>query len=89
MFIIHSDTFVILFSLLAIHKLLPPSQNAALIAVMNVYEHMDDLTIRRKILPKIKVVFEKNQNDTKIIINVLQCLERTFDKLEKSQVSAN
>lgn len=89
MFIIHGDTFVILFSLLAIHKLLPPSQNAALIAVVNVYEHMDDLTIRRKILPKIKVVFEKNQNDTKIIINVLQCLERTFDKLEKSQVSAN
>lgn len=89
MFIIHGDTFVILFSLLSIHKLLPPSQNAALIAVVNVYEHMDDLTIRRKILPKIKVVFEKNQNDTKIIINVLQCLERTFDKLEKSQVSAN
>lgn len=89
MFIIHSDTFVILFSLLAIHNPLPPSQNAALIAVVNVYEHMDDLTIRRKILPKIKVVFEKNQNDTKIIINVLQCLERTFDKLEKSQVSAN
>lgn len=47
---------------------------------------MDDLTIRRKILPKIKGVFEKNPNDIKIIINVLQCLERTFDKLDKSQV---
>lgn len=47
---------------------------------------MDDMTVRRKILPKIKGVFEKNQNDIKIIINVLQCLERTFDKLEKSQV---
>ena len=65
-----------------------PLQNAALIAVVNVYEHMDDLTIRRKILPKIKGVFEKNQNDIKIIINVLQCLERTFDKLDKSQASA-
>lgn len=53
---------------------------------MNVDEHIDDVTIRRKILPKIKGVFEKNQNDIKIIINVLQCLERTFDKLEKSQV---
>lgn len=38
------------------------------------------------VLPKIKIVFEKNQNDVKIIANVLQCIEKTLDKLDKSQV---
>lgn len=40
------------------------------------------------VLPKIKAVFEKNQNDLKIMANVLQCIERTLDKLDKSQVSS-
>ena len=39
------------------------------------------------VLPKIKNVFEKNQSDLKIMANVLQCIERTLDKLDKSQVS--
>lgn len=38
------------------------------------------------ILPKIKIVFDKNQNDLKLVANVLQCIERTLEKLDRSQV---
>lgn len=62
-------------------------QSAALVAVANVYEYVDEISIRRMVLPKIKTVFEKNQSDLKIMANVLQCVERILDKLDKSQVS--
>lgn len=55
-------------------------------AVANVYESLDEMSIRKMVLPKIKLVFEKNQSDLKIVVNVLQCIERTLDKLDKSQV---
>lgn len=55
-------------------------------AVTNVYEWLDEVSIRKMVLPKIKLVFEKNQSDLKIVANVLQCIERTLDKLDKSQV---
>lgn len=61
-------------------------QSAALVAVANVYEYVDELSIRRMVLPKIKTVFEKNQSDLKIMANVLQCVERILDKLDKSQI---
>ncbi|XP_070509672.1 SCY1-like protein 2 [Chironomus tepperi] len=61
-------------------------QSAALLAVANVYEYVDEISIRRMVLPKIKTVFEKNQSDLKIMANVLQCVERVLDKLEKSQI---
>ena len=61
-------------------------QSAALLAVANVYEYVDEVSIRRMVLPKIKTVFEKNQSDLKIMANVLQCIERVLDKLEKSQI---
>lgn len=61
-------------------------QSAALVAVANVYEYVDELSIRRMVLPKIKMVFEKNQSDLKIMSNVLQCVERILDKLDKSQI---
>lgn len=62
------------------------TQGAALVAVSNVYEWLDEMSIRKMVLPKIKIVFEKNHNDFKIVANVLQCIERTLDKLDKSQV---
>lgn len=61
-------------------------QSAALVAVANVYEYVDEISIRRMVLPKIKTVFEKNQSDLKIMANVLQCVERILDKLDKSQI---
>ncbi|KXJ81150.1 hypothetical protein RP20_CCG021479 [Aedes albopictus] len=62
-------------------------QSAALVAVTNVYDYLDDITIKKMVLPKLKSVFEKNQSDLKIMGNVLQCVERTLDKLDKSQVT--
>lgn len=64
-------------------------QSAALVAVANVYESLDELSIRKMVLPKLKVVFEKNQGDLKICCNVLQCIERTLDKLDKAQVKSS
>ncbi|CAO1315978.1 unnamed protein product [Diamesa hyperborea] len=61
-------------------------QSAALVAVTNVYEYIDEISIRRMVLPKIKSVFEKNQSDLKIMSNVLQCVERILDRLDKSQI---
>jgi hypothetical protein len=61
-------------------------QSAALVAVANVYEYIDEVSIKRMVMPKIKAVYEKNQSDLKIITNVLQCIERILDKLDKSQV---
>ncbi|XP_031640158.1 SCY1-like protein 2 isoform X1 [Contarinia nasturtii] len=61
-------------------------QGAALLAVTNVYEWLDEVSIRKMILPKIKIVFEKNHNDLKIVERVLQCIELNLDKLDKSQI---
>lgn len=57
-----------------------------MLAVSNVYEYLDELSIKKTVLPKIKTVFEKNQNDIKIMLNVLHCIERTLPNLDKSQV---
>lgn len=62
-------------------------KSAALVAVINVNETLDDVAIRKMVLPKLKIVFEKNQSDVKIISNVLQCIQRIMDKLEKTQVN--
>lgn len=61
-------------------------QSAALVAVTNVSEYLDETAIRRMILPKTKVIYEKNQSDLKIVSNVLSCVERTLDRLDKSQI---
>lgn len=61
-------------------------QSAAMVAVTNVAEYLDETAIRRMILPKTKVIYEKNQSDLKIVSNVLSCVERTLDRLDKSQI---
>ncbi|XP_037948428.1 SCY1-like protein 2 [Teleopsis dalmanni] len=61
-------------------------QSAAVVAVTNVYDNIEEASIRRMVLPKVKSVFEKNLADPKIVQNVLICIERTMDKLEKAQV---
>ncbi|XP_017768256.1 PREDICTED: SCY1-like protein 2 [Nicrophorus vespilloides] len=61
-------------------------QSAALLAVTNVSEYLDEMAIKRIILPKTKMIYEKNQNDLKIVSNVLSCVERTLDRLDKSQI---
>ncbi|KAJ8924777.1 hypothetical protein NQ315_000930 [Exocentrus adspersus] len=61
-------------------------QSAALVAVTNVSEYLDETAIRRMILPKTKVIYEKNQGDLKLVSNVLSCVERTLDRLDKAQI---
>ncbi|KAB0792054.1 hypothetical protein PPYR_14015 [Photinus pyralis] len=61
-------------------------QSAALVAVTNVSEYLDEMSVRRMVLPKTKMVYEKNQNDLKIVSNVLSCVEKTLDRFDKSQI---
>jgi hypothetical protein len=61
-------------------------QSAALVAVTNVAEYLDETAIRRMVLPKTKAVYEKNTGDLKIVLNVLSCVEKTLDRLDKAQI---
>uniref|UniRef100_A0A6P7FXR5 SCY1-like protein 2 n=1 Tax=Diabrotica virgifera virgifera TaxID=50390 RepID=A0A6P7FXR5_DIAVI len=61
-------------------------QSAALLAVTNVAEFLDDNAIKKMILPKTKAIYEKNQTDSKLISNVLCCVERILDRLDKTQI---
>lgn len=61
-------------------------QTAALVAVTNVSEYLDETSIRRMVLPKIKTVYEKNAGDLKIVANILSCIEKTLDRLERPQI---
>lgn len=55
-------------------------------AVTNVSEYIDETAIRRMVLPKTKLVYEKNNTDMKIVLNVLSCVEKTLDRLDRSQI---
>lgn len=61
-------------------------QSAAVLAVTNVSQYMDDTAIRRMVLPKLKMVYETNPNDLKIVLNILACLEIILHRLEKQQI---
>ncbi|XP_025418019.1 SCY1-like protein 2 isoform X1 [Sipha flava] len=61
-------------------------QSTAVLAVTNVSQYMDDTAIRRMVLPKLKMVYETNPNDLKIILNILACLEIILHRLEKQQI---
>ncbi|XP_046472921.1 SCY1-like protein 2 [Neodiprion pinetum] len=61
-------------------------QAAALVAVSNVTEYLDDMAIRRMVLPKLKGVFEKNSGDVRIMSNVLSCIECILERLDKQQI---
>ncbi|XP_059477064.1 SCY1-like protein 2 isoform X2 [Neocloeon triangulifer] len=61
-------------------------QSAALVAVTNVAEYLDESAIRKMIMPKTKLVYEKNSGDIKTVLNVLSCVERTLDKLDRPMI---
>ncbi|XP_075230291.1 SCY1-like protein bma [Lycorma delicatula] len=61
-------------------------QSAALVAVTNVSEYLDETSIRRMVLPKMKSVYEKNSSDLKLVLNVLSCIEKTLDRLDRAQI---
>ena len=58
-------------------------QSAAFVAVANVTHFLDDLVIRRTVLPKIKIAFEKNSTDLRILMKALASI---LDRLEKQQI---
>ena len=62
-------------------------KNAAIVAVTNVFDSIEEVSIRGMVLPKVKQVFMKNLTDPKIVQNVLICIESTMDKTDKSQVN--
>lgn len=64
-------------------------QAAALTAVANVYETIDELSVKKILMPKLKKVFKANQSDLKITASVLYCIEVLLDKMEKTQVREN
>ncbi|XP_023289663.1 SCY1-like protein 2 [Orussus abietinus] len=57
-------------------------QTAALVAVSNVTKYLDDVAIRKIVLPKLKIAFE-NSTDMRILMNVLSCI---LDCLDKQQI---
>ncbi|XP_077302425.1 SCY1-like protein bma [Arctopsyche grandis] len=61
-------------------------QSAALDAVHDISDYLDEHAIRRMIIPKTRNVYDQNQGDLHIIEGVLKCIECTLDRLEKSQI---
>ncbi|XP_076315825.1 SCY1-like protein 2 [Tachypleus tridentatus] len=63
----------------------PQIQCAALHAVTEVADHLDEAAVRKMILPRTKQAFEQN-SDVKVQANALTCVETIIDKLEKSDI---
>lgn len=62
------------------------SQSAALTAVTNVSNHLEEAAIRRMVLPKMKNVYDCNSNDVRVLGNILNCIEKVLDRLDKQQI---
>ncbi|XP_076331085.1 SCY1-like protein 2 [Tachypleus tridentatus] len=63
----------------------PQIQCAALHAVAEVADHLDEAAVRKLILPKTKQIFENNSG-VKVQANALTCIEKIIDKLEKPDI---
>ncbi|XP_076372839.1 SCY1-like protein 2 [Tachypleus tridentatus] len=63
----------------------PQIQCAALHAVAQVADHLDEGPIRKMILPRTKQVFDNNSG-VKVQANALTCVEKIIDKLEKTDI---
>ncbi|XP_065213701.1 SCY1-like protein 2 isoform X4 [Planococcus citri] len=61
-------------------------QSAALTAVTNVSNHLEEAAIRRMVLPKMKNVYDCNSNDVRVLGNILNCIEKVLDRLDKQQI---
>lgn len=55
-------------------------------AATNIASSLDDQMIRKMVLPKTKLVFERNPGDLKLTLNVLACLDKVIDRLDKSAI---
>ena len=55
-------------------------------AVTKIASSLDDQMICKMVLPKTKLVFERNTGDRKLTLNVLACLSQVIDRLDKSAI---
>ncbi|XP_017884466.1 SCY1-like protein 2 isoform X2 [Ceratina calcarata] len=60
-------------------------QTAAFVAVANVSNYIDDMSVRKVVLPKLLQAFENDRNkvDPLILINVISCI---LNRLEKDEI---
>ncbi|UXI17099.1 putative palmitoyltransferase [Sarcoptes scabiei] len=63
----------------------PQIQTAAMSALSQVIDHLDEDTVRRMVLPKTKQLFGTNA-DAKIQINILICIEKVIQNLDKADI---
>ncbi|KAG8195910.1 hypothetical protein JTE90_001145 [Oedothorax gibbosus] len=63
----------------------PQIQCAALHAVAQTADYLEDTAVRKMVLPRTKQVFENN-NGIKVQSNALMCIEKIIDKLEKTDI---
>ncbi|CAL8102037.1 unnamed protein product [Orchesella dallaii] len=61
-------------------------QNSALISTALVCAYLDDAFIKKTVLPKTKLIYEKYSGDLKIVLNVLGCIEKILPKLDRSMI---
>ena len=61
-------------------------QTAAVIAASNASEYMDEESIKKKVLPKTKSIYQMNPTDIHLCLTVLTCLEKILDKLDRSAI---
>lgn len=52
-------------------------------AVANVTGYLDEVAIRRIVLPKLLLALKKNTTDTRILMNALLCI---IERLDKQQI---
>jgi len=61
-------------------------QSASLISASLIADYLDEDFIRKTILPKVKLFYEKYSSDLKVVLNILICLEKIISKLERSTI---
>ncbi|XP_022253725.1 SCY1-like protein 2 [Limulus polyphemus] len=63
----------------------PQIQSAALYALAQVADFLEENAVRKMILPRTKQVFDSHSG-TKVQANALICIEKVIDKLEKTDI---
>ncbi|CAB3225763.1 unnamed protein product [Arctia plantaginis] len=61
-------------------------QTSSLIALQNVDEYIDDKALHTIILPKVRLLLEKNQSDVKVICLILGFYEKILPRLERGNI---
>ena len=57
-----------------------------MVAASNASEYMDEESIKKKVLPKTKSIYQMNPTDIHLCLTVLTCLEKILDKLDRSAI---